>query len=269
MVFLVDEEIARRLGLVLLLFLLLRREQRRHLVHAVVDLGAVLGLAGNDQRRARLVDEDGVHLVDDAVDELALEALLDAHRHVVAQVVEAELVVGAVGDVGLVSLALVVGLHLRDVDAHREAEEVVDLAHPLGVALGQVIVDGDDVHAGAGQRIQVGRQRRHQRLALAGAHLRDLAVVQHHAADQLHVEVAHAQRALGSLAHHREGLGQQLLQLRAVGQPLAEFGGLAAQRAVGELGDLGLERVDALDRPRVMLQQPLIATAEDFLGKAE
>jgi hypothetical protein len=62
--------------------------------------------------------------------------------------------------------------------------------------LREVVVDRDDVHALAGQRVQVGGQRRDQRLALAGLHLGDLAVVQHHAAEQLHVEVAHAQRAL-------------------------------------------------------------------------
>jgi hypothetical protein len=39
------------------------------------------------------------------------------------------------------------------------------------------------------------RQRGDQGLALAGAHLGDLALVQHHAADQLHVEVAHAEHA--------------------------------------------------------------------------
>src|SRR5690242_6736530 len=42
----IDEEVARRVGLVLLLLLFLAREQRRHLVHPVVELGAVLGLAG-------------------------------------------------------------------------------------------------------------------------------------------------------------------------------------------------------------------------------
>jgi hypothetical protein len=40
-------------------------------------------------------------------------------------------------------------------DAH--PEQPVDLAHPLGVALGQVIVDRDDVDTVAGQRIQIGR----------------------------------------------------------------------------------------------------------------
>ena len=77
----------------------------------------------------------------------ALHHLLDRVRHVVAQVVEAELVVGAVGDVGGVGGAALVGGHLRQDDADLEAEEAVHAAHPLAVALGQVVVDGDDVHA--------------------------------------------------------------------------------------------------------------------------
>jgi hypothetical protein len=40
------------------------------------------------------------------------------------------------------------------------------------------------------------------------------ALVQHHAADQLHVEVAHLHRAPARLAHHRKGLGQNLVQRR-------------------------------------------------------
>ena len=35
---------------------------------------------------------------------------------------------------------------------HRQAEELVDGAHPFRVALGQVVVDGDDVDALASDR---------------------------------------------------------------------------------------------------------------------
>ena len=59
---------------------------------------------------------------------------------------------------------------------------------------------------------EYGRQGRDQRLALAGLHLGDLAAVEHHAADQLDVEVALAERAARGLAHHREGLGQHFIQ---------------------------------------------------------
>jgi hypothetical protein len=61
-------------------------------------------------------------------------------------------------------------------------------AHPLGVAAGQVVVDGDHVDALAGERVQIHGQRGDQRLAFAGLHLRDFAAMQDDAADQLHVE---------------------------------------------------------------------------------
>ena len=102
--------------------------------------------------------------------------------------------------------------------ADGQAEEAEDRAHPVRVALREVFVDRDDVRALAGQRVQVGGQRRDERLAFAGAHLRDLAVVQDHAADQLHVEVAQPERAARGLADHGERLGQDVVERSARGQ---------------------------------------------------
>ena len=68
---------------------------------------------------------------------------------------------------------------------------ICNLAHPLGVAFRQVIVDRDHVDAAPGEGIQVNRQGRDQGFPFTGFHLGNLALVQHHAADQLHVEVAH------------------------------------------------------------------------------
>ena len=150
--------------------------------------------------------------------------------HVVAQVVEAELVVRAVGDVGGVGLAAgdraevdqplvarrVAGLEdeRRVVGDHpdADAEEVEDRAHPLRVAPGEVVVDGDDVDAAAGQGVEDRGQRRDEGLALAGLHLGDLALVEDGAADQLDVEVAHPERPLHRLAGHREDVGQDLVE---------------------------------------------------------
>ena len=80
---------------------------------------------------------------------------------------------------------------------------------------GQGIVDRHHVHAQAGQRVQVHRQGRHQRLALAGSHLRDLAAVQNHAADQLHVEVPHVEDAAARLANHGKGFDEQIVGAKA------------------------------------------------------
>ena len=237
-----------------------------HRVDLAIQVGAVLGRAGDDQRRARLVDQDAVHLVDDAEEELALDHVLQPVLHVVAQVVEAELVVGAVGDVGGVLRAPLVVVQAVHDHADGHAEELVDLAHPFGVAAGQVVVHRDDVHALGGERVEVDGQGGDQGLALAGLHLGDLAVVQHHAADQLHVEVTLAERALGGLAHHGERLGQQVVQRGAAGQALAELGGLRAQRLVRQRLHRRLEGIDLRHPPLIALERTIVGGAEYGAG---
>ena len=203
-------------------------------VDLVVQVGRFLGRTGDDERRPRLVDEDAVDFVHDREVVLALDVVRELELHVVAQVVEAELVVGAVGDVGGVGhLPLgVVQIVLDDADRH--AEEAIDPAHPLRVAAGQVVVDGDDVNALAFERVEIGRQRRDERLAFAGLHLGDLALVQYGAADQLHVEVPHVEHAPAGFADDGERLGQQVVERLAIGEALPELGGLAAQLLVGQ-----------------------------------
>ena len=229
-----------------------------------VQVGALLRRTGDDQRRACLVDQDRIHLVDDGEVQAALRALLGAERHVVAQVVETVFVVGAIGDVGAVGRALLGGLLVRDHRTHRQTQEVVDLAHPLGVAPGEIVIHRDHVHTLAGQRIQVGRERRHQRLAFAGAHLGDLALMQHHATDELDIEVAHAERALRGLAHHGERLVQQAVERLAALEARAEFHGFGAQLLVGKRGDLGFERIDLRHVLLQTLEQAAVTAAEYF-----
>ena len=223
------------------LVVLARDEPGHDARELAVRVGGRLGRAADDERRARLVDEDRVDLVHDAVGVAALHHVLAAHGHVVAQVVEAELGVGAVGDVGVVLRAALLGSHVGLDDADLEAEEAVHLAHPLGVALGQVVVDGDEVGALAGEPVEVHRHGGDERLALAGLHLGDVAVVQDDAAENLDVEGPHAERPLGGLAGDGERLEQQIVEHLAVLVALAELGRLAAQLLVAEVRDVGFE----------------------------
>ncbi len=138
-------------------FALLPGEQRHHLVHGHVSGGVVLGLSTDDQGRAGLIDQNRIHLVDDGEVQGALNTVMGLIDHVVAQIIKTVFVVGAVSDVGVVGRLLFFAWQLRQVDAHRQSQEVVELAHPLGISAGQVIVHRDHVHTFASDRIEVGR----------------------------------------------------------------------------------------------------------------
>ena len=235
----------------------------------VVDLRRGLGLAGDDQRRSRLVDEDRVDLVDDGVGVASLDEAVEADRHVVAQVVEAELGVRAVRDVSVVrDLALGERHHVLDrADGHAEAFE--DAAVPLGVALCEVVVDGDEVDALALEPVQIERQARHEGLALTSLHLGDVAFVEDDPAHQLDVEHALAGLADPGLADGREGLEEELLQGLAVFEPLAELRGLAAQLVVRELAEFRLDRGDVGGLLGEPLHAAALADAQDLLEGTE
>ena len=237
-------------------------------VRLLVQLARRLARAADDERRARLVDQDGVHLVDDGVDQPALHHLLAVDNHVVAQVVKAELVVRAVGDVARVGRPpLVAGQPVYDA-AHVEPEKPVDLPHPLRIAPGQIVVDGDDVHALAPERVEIRRERRHERLALAGLHLRDAALVQHHAAEQLHVEMPHLHGAHGRLAHRGERLAHQVVHRFAVLQPLAEARRLRAQLGIAHGLHRGFQCIDALHIWAQLLETALARIAKQGVDQS-
>ena len=177
-----------------------------------VLVGGFVGGAGDDEGGAGFVDEDGIDFVDDAVEVAALDLVGDFELHVVAEVVEAELVIGAVGDVGGVGFAALLVGEVVDDDADAEAEEAVDFAHPFGVALGEVVVDGDDVDAVAGEGVEIAGEGGDEGLAFAGLHLGDFALVEDHAANHLDIEVAHADNAAAGFADDSEGFGEEFVE---------------------------------------------------------
>ncbi len=101
------------------------------IVRHLVELGRFLALAGDDQRRSGFINQNGVDLVDDGKGMSALDHFLFINRHIVAQVVEAQLVVGAVGDVRGIGGASLGRGEVVDNQTDRKPQEAVDLAHPL------------------------------------------------------------------------------------------------------------------------------------------
>ena len=70
--------------------------------------------AGNDQWGARLVDQDAVDLVHDREVVDALDHVFQIGLHVVAQIVEAQLVVRGIGDIGSVGARFLVVQAVRE-----------------------------------------------------------------------------------------------------------------------------------------------------------
>ena len=133
---------------------------------------------------------------------LSLHEVAAVDGHVVAEIVETELVVGSECDVGTVGGAACGRVGLMLVDAvNSQAVELVERAHPLGVSLGEVVVYGDHMDTLAGQRIQENRQSSHESLSLTGGHLGYLALMQNDTAYKLHVVVDHVPGKRVSACH--------------------------------------------------------------------
>ena len=196
----------------------------------------------------------------------ALHHILKPVLHIVAQIVETELIVGAVSHVAVVLVLAFGVVETVDDDADGKAEEFVDLAHPFGVALGQVIVDRDDVDAAGAKRVEIDRKSGDQRLAFAGLHFRDLALVQHHAADELDVEVALTERALGSFPHGGEGRHQNVVKRGAFTKLLFEFVGASAQFLVGKFLQFRFQRIDGVDARPIGADAAVIRGTEQLAG---
>ena len=138
--------------------------------------------------------------------------------------------------------ALLVGRRVVGDDRRRPSSPRKRCSRPIhSASRGEVVVDRDEVHAPAGERVQVGGQRRDEGLALARLHLGDPAEVQRGAAHDLHVEVALAEHPPAGLAHGREGLGEQVVEgvarssssVSALVDLLAELAGARAELVVG------------------------------------
>ena len=234
-----------------------------------VEVLSIVGAAGDDERGSGLVDEDRVDLVDDGEVVAAFDLFLATSGHVVTQIVEAELVVRAVGDVGGVGVTFFVPAVDRgndDPDLH--PEERVDLAHPFGISGGEVVVDGDEVHPLAAEGVEIGRHRRDEGLALAGLHLGHPAEVQSRATHDLDVVVTLPKHPFGGLANHGKCFAEQVVEILAPVEPLAERGGARRQLGIGQPLELGLEsrdvrnqRLDQLElSPFTGVQDPLHQT---------
>ena len=216
----------------------------REIVRTLVKFAGFSASARNDERRSRLVYENGVNLVDYGVIEFALHLVRLSHDHIVAQKVEAEFVVGAVGYIALIRFSLFFDAHLRHDDADGKSQKLVEFAHPRRVTRCEVVVDRDDVNALARERVEVCGKRCDKRLAFARTHFRDTSLMKRDAADKLNVEVTHTQHSLARFSHHRVCVGKNMVERFAVCEPLFEHVRLTYERIVVHRRVFGRESLD-------------------------
>ena len=264
---LLDAQLERHDGLLLLVDLVVHVPDQRagDGGELVVQLRRLIGGARNDERGPRLIDQDGVDLVDDGKDVTALDHVLPGPGHVVAQVVESELVVGTVRDVGGIGGLLRRRIvHVGADPADGQAEPAVEPSHPLGVTGGQVVVDGHHMDAPLVEGVEVDGQRGDEGLSLPGLHLGDPPEVQRHAAHELDVEMTLPQHPPGCLPHHGVGLDQEVVERLALVQAFPELHGLVGQLGVAERLHLGLQGGDGLDELGQATDLLTLARLENF-----
>ncbi len=127
--------------------------------------------------------------------------------HVVAQIIEPELVVRAVGNIRSIRLPPVLIWHVGHNHARGQAQKSVQLPHFCRIAGGKIVINRDHMHTFARQRAQVHRQCCHQRFAFPRPHFRNAARVQDHATNQLHIKMPHTQHTARCLPRDGKCLG--------------------------------------------------------------
>ena len=160
--------------------------------HILAVVFSLCHRARYNQRGSCIIDQNGVDLIDNSIMMFALHQIIGVDGHIVAQIIETELVVGTESDITFICPASCIGIGLMLVNAiHAESVEHVERAHPLGVTLGEVVVYRNHMHPFPGKGIEEHRQCCHKRLAFTGRHFSNLAFMKGYTANKLHVIMHH------------------------------------------------------------------------------
>src|SRR5882724_7103925 len=143
------------------------------------------GRSADDERRAGFIDEDRVHFVHDGEIMTALDLLFLARGHaIIAQVIEAELGVGAVSNIAVILIAPNAwGLIVKNAP-DGQTEKLIDRSHPFTIPRREVIIDRHHMNPPASERIEINRQRGDESFSFARGHFGDATRVKGVTADE-------------------------------------------------------------------------------------
>ena len=219
-----------------------------------IKLARFLVRRGDNQRSARFVNQNGVHLVHNREVMPPLRHLLRSISHIIPKVIKAVFVIGAVGHVGRVGLAsrggaqkfmdnlkrtqrvarrvlcfhrfmsgVVKKARFMVQNPDRKPQGMVNLPHPNPIAPGKIIVDRNHMHALPRKRVKISRQSRDESLSFSGFHLRYFPLMQRYPAEHLNVKMALAQRPLRRFADRGKSFRQQIIKAGALVQTFFEL----------------------------------------------
>ncbi len=130
-------------------------------IASLVQLGGLSTGTGNNQRRPGLVNQHGIHLIDDSIVQVPLHQFFFVYHHIVPQIIKSQFVVGGIGDIAVIRLSSLIVVHIVENHAHGQAQKLMNLSHPLRITLCQIVIHRNDMHALSFQGIQICWQGRY------------------------------------------------------------------------------------------------------------
>ena len=124
-----------------------------------------------------------------------------------------------------------------------KTKELIEMAHPLTVALCQVIIDSDHVDALSCESVEVNRESSHEGFTFTCLHLSDTALMKAHTADELNIKMAHAENTARCLAADRKSLRQDIVQSLSGFKSVLELLCISGKRSVAEVRKTCLKTV--------------------------
>ena len=217
----------------------------QHVAHFIQGRG-LTALARDNQRCAGFIDQHRVHFIDDREMEPPQHQLLFVDHHIVTQIVKSQFIVGHIGNITAICFLPLLRRHAVQHHAHSQSQKLMDLAHPLRITLGQIIIDRHHMYALAFQGVQISRQQKGLGLTFAGLHLGNTALMHDYTANQLHSVVFRLQHSASCLSHQSICLGQNIVQGLAVFQPPLELLRLGLHLFVRQFHHLRTQGLDGI-----------------------
>ena len=176
----------------------------------------------------------------------ALDEFIFFPRHIIAQVIKAELIICTVGDVCIVLLAALCRLLVCNDAPGFHPQETVDAPHKLRLVARKVIIHRDNMDAFTLQGVEICWERCDQCFPFTGLHFGDIPPMECRTAHKLHIKVALPKGTLGYFAYCRKCFRHEIIKFCTVIKLFLEFRCLAFKFVVGQLRNLIFQCVRSL-----------------------